>query len=79
MMSKNDEVTVFAHRGQSAEFTVPNGATRKDVEKAIAEKLRSDEGIVWRNNPEGVNVDCILNSTIWKPRRRFYLKDGEGE
>ena len=66
----NNRIQVLAHRGQTAEFTVPNGISRKEVEAAIAEKLRSNEGIVWINDPEGlVNVDTIRNKKGWKPQR----------
>lgn len=63
-------VDVIAHRTSVARFAVPSG-TKKEVEDAIAEKIRSGDEVVWADDPEGINVVCVLNTDIWRPRRRF--------
>ena len=64
-------VEVMARKGLCAKFTITAGATRKETEDAIAEKLRSDTEIVWIDDGDGVNVACISENEIWRPRRRF--------
>ena len=65
------EIEVRAHKGCSLKFTITAGATRKETEGAIAEKLRSDKELVWEDDPEGINVACISGNEIWRPRRQF--------
>ena len=79
-------IEVLAHKGSTAKFTVTAG-TRKEAEQAIADKLRSDTELVWTDDPDGVNIDCIWGNDVWRPRRRFLIEDqsaaarsnGEGE
>jgi hypothetical protein len=66
-------IEVLAHKGSTAKFTV-TADNRKEAEDAIAEKLRSGEGIIWTDDTTGINVDCIWDNNIWRPRRRFFLK-----
>jgi hypothetical protein len=70
-------IEVRAHRGQSSAFTITitAGATRKEIEDAIAERLRSDKELVWQDDPEGINVACISGNEIWRPRKRFSTID----
>jgi hypothetical protein len=67
-------VEVRAHKGSTTNFTVPSG-TRKEIESAIAEKLRSDKELVWTDDSKGISVACIGDDEIWKPQRRFSEKD----
>jgi hypothetical protein len=73
----SDEVKVIAHKGSTATFTVPSG-TRAQIEVAIAEKLRSETELAWKDDPEGINVACISPNDVWRPRRRFSLSRDEG-
>jgi hypothetical protein len=61
---------VLAHKTCTAKFTVPDG-TRLEIEKAIAERLRSGQEVVWEDDPVGVNVDVLSGNNIWRPRKRF--------
>jgi hypothetical protein len=70
------DVTVIAHKTSTVTFTVTSG-TRLEIENAIAERLRSDTELVWIDSPEGVKVDCLHQDTVWKPRRRFHVKNEE--
>jgi hypothetical protein len=70
-------IEVRAHRGQSSAFTITAGGTRKEIEDAIAERLRSDAELVWEDDPEGINVACISGNNIWRPRRRFSMTGDE--
>ena len=72
------EIEVRVHKGSSAKFTITAGATRKDTEDVIAEKLRSGEGVIWTDDAEGVSVACISGNEIWRPRRRFKLGGDRG-
>lgn len=71
-------VQVLAFKNCLAKFTVPNG-TRPEIEKAIADKLRSDKGLVWTDDEDhGIKVTCIPAddpSLWWKPRRRFFVNE----
>ena len=69
-------VEVIARNGLIAKFTVTAGATRKATEEAIAEKLSSGEGVIWTDDADGIRVVCISGDDVYKPRRRFHLKDG---
>ena len=63
---------VIARNGQIAKFSIPTGP-RKEMEEVIANKLRS---IVWADDDGGINVVCISdNNDVWRPRRKFFLKD----
>jgi hypothetical protein len=66
------EVMVIAHKSSTVTFTVPSG-TRHEIDTAIAERLRSDTELVWIDSPEGINVDCLYQDRVWKPRRRFQV------
>jgi hypothetical protein len=79
-MAKVKEVQVIARSGNIAKFTVPAG-TRKEVEVAIADKLRTDTEIVRADDSGGVTVVCISEGNdVWRPRRRFVMgKNGGGE
>ena len=68
------DVTVIAHKTSTVTFSVPAG-TRTEIEDSIAERLRSDNELVWKDSPEGIKVDCFYQETVWKPRRRFNVKD----
>jgi hypothetical protein len=67
------EIKVLAHKSSTAEFTftASTGDDRKAIEEVIAETLSSDGGLVWKDDPEGVNVDVISGNKFWRPRRRF--------
>jgi hypothetical protein len=67
-------IEVLAHKGSTAKFTVAAG-TRKEAEQAIADKLRSDTELIWTDDPDGVNVDCIWGNDVWRPRKRFVIED----
>jgi hypothetical protein len=81
-MANYNYVSVVARddRIRIANFTVPAG-TRKEIEAAIVEKLRSRE-IVWEDRPKGVKVMWCHNDDIWEHRVTFSdpsPDDGEGE
>jgi hypothetical protein len=57
-----------------ARFSVPVG-TRKEIEAAIEEKLRSGE-VVWNGVSHGVNVVCFHKDNVWRPRARFTVNNG---
>jgi hypothetical protein len=59
------DVTVIAHKTSTVTFNVPAG-TRTDIEDSIAERLRSDTELVWKDSPEGIKVDCLYQDTVWK-------------
>jgi hypothetical protein len=61
------EVTVIAHKSSTVTFTVPSG-TRSEIENAVAERLRSEAALVWKDSPEGIKVDCLYRGMVWKPR-----------
>jgi hypothetical protein len=70
------DIKVLAHKNCTATFAVPSG-TRKEIEKAIEETLRSDKELVWQDDLKGIKVDCIGIDETWKPQRRFFPKNGE--
>ncbi len=74
------QVQVLAHKSCTATFTVTAG-TRAEMETAIADKLRSDTELVWKDDPEGISVDVISPSGVWRPCKRISLSkdDGGGE
>ena len=63
-------IEVLAHKTSTTKFAV-KATTRKEAEQAIADKLRSDKELVWADDPDGINVDCIWGNDVWRPRRRF--------
>jgi hypothetical protein len=70
-------VDVLLFKGSTAKLTVPNG-TRPEIEKAIADKLRSDKALVWTDSDSGINVTCLRgDDPPWKPRRRFFVNKDE--
>ena len=69
----NGEVEVIARNGTIARFTVKDGS-RKEIEDAIAEKLKNKE-VVWEDDEGGISVICVRGNDIWKPRRRFFLTE----
>jgi hypothetical protein len=69
---------VLAHKTCTAKFIVPDG-TRAEIETAIAERLSSEEDVVWEDDPAGINVDVISRNKVLKIRRRFARPNGEGE
>jgi hypothetical protein len=70
------DVTVIAHKSSTVTFTVPSG-TKTEIEHAIAERLRSDKELVWKDSPEGIKVDCFHQDKVWKPRRRFFVSNDD--
>ena len=76
MATTKGEVEIFANKGLSTKFTVPNG-TRPEIESAIAEMLRPDKGLVWEDDGEGIRTACISPNAVWRPRRRFFETDDE--
>jgi hypothetical protein len=73
-------IEVLANKTCTTKFTITAGS-RKEADDAIAAKLLSDKELVWTDaNEERVNVACISDNTVWKPRRRFFLtNDSETE
>jgi hypothetical protein len=65
-------IKVLAHKSSTAPFEV-TADSRKEAEQAIAERLLPDKELVWNDDPEGINVVCIMGNEIWRPRRRFFL------
>jgi hypothetical protein len=59
-------------------FSVPDG-TRAEIEATIADRLRSDNELVWEDDPKGVRTVCVSANDVWRPRRRFVLNKNEGE
>ena len=57
---------------RTAEIEIAVG-TRPEQEAAIAEALRSKEGIVWVDDPKGVKTVIIDGHDVWRPRERFKL------
>jgi hypothetical protein len=72
-MANYVDVVARDDRVRVAKFTVPVG-TRKEIEAAIAQKLRSGE-VEWSDVPKGVKVMCCHNDDIWQPRARFLQTD----
>ena len=73
-------VEVLAQKTCTVTFTIPAGS-REEMENAIADRLRSDTELSWKDTPEGVNVAVVSPSGVWRPRRRFSLgkRDGDGQ
>lgn len=69
------EIEIRVHKGSTATFTVPSG-TRPEIEIAIAERLHSAAELAWTDDPEGINVVVISQSSVWRPRRRFARPNG---
>ena len=70
------DIEVIAHKkGSSTKFTVPNG-TNSEIEKAIAERLRSDLELVWEDDPGGIKVDLRIGNKTLRPRWRFLNMGG---
>jgi hypothetical protein len=57
---------------RTAEIEITVG-TRPEQEAAIAEKLRSKEGIIWIDDPKGAKAVIIDGHDVWRPRDRFKL------
>jgi hypothetical protein len=72
------EIEVLAHKTSTAKFTI-TADSRPEAEKAIAERLRSNKELVWTDDSERINVDCIWSNNIWRPRRRFSASNDGGE
>ena len=72
----NNTVQVLVHKRSTTAFTIPNG-TRAEMENAIADKLRSETEIVWKDDPEGVSAEVITPSGVWRPRKRFHSGTGD--
>jgi hypothetical protein len=66
---------ILAHKTCTAKFTIPD-STRPEMEKAITERLRLGEDIIWEDDPEGINVDVISRNKAFKIRKRF-SKNGD--
>jgi hypothetical protein len=75
-MANYVKVVARDDRIRISEFTVPAG-TRKEIEAAIAEKLRSSE-VEWKERSKGVKVVCTHDDDIWRPRKRFTVNDDSG-
>jgi hypothetical protein len=67
------EVNVIARNGTISRFTVKDGS-RKEIEEAIAEKLK-DKELVWDDDDGGITVVCVRGDDLWRPRRRFFSND----
>jgi hypothetical protein len=65
---------IIASKTVSVRFTVSDG-TRSDIEIYIDTWLRSEQEIVWKDDPEGIKVVCVSGNTVWRPRRRFQLNN----
>jgi hypothetical protein len=67
----DDEVEVRVHKNCYATFTVKAGP-RPQMEKAVEEKLRTDNEIPWIDGPEGVDAEVIPPiGKSWNIRKRF--------
>ena len=66
------EVEIRVHKGLTATFTVQNG-TRPEIERAISNRLDLGEELLWNDDPEGINAVVISQSSVWRPRRRFFV------
>jgi hypothetical protein len=64
---------IIASQTVSVRFSVPDG-TRPEIEKAIADRLRSDEALNWEDDPDGARAVCVSGNNVWRPRRHFKLK-----
>jgi hypothetical protein len=67
-------IKVLASQRRTTAFEV-TANSRKDAEASIAERLRSDTELVWKDGHEGINVACIWGNDTWRPRARFFLTD----
>ena len=65
---------VRASKTSHASFTI-TASSKKEAEEVIAGKLRTDKGIVWTDDPEGISVACISGNAIWRIPKRFSLND----
>ena len=63
-------VEVITHRTSIAKYTVAFG-TRKEMEDAKSVKIHPGEGVVWTDDPGGINVVCVSHNDSWRPRRRL--------
>jgi hypothetical protein len=63
---------IIVSKTVTVRFSVPDG-TRPETEEAIADRLRSDQDLVWEDDPQGVKVVCVAGNNVWRPRRRFLL------
>lgn len=68
------EVTVIAFMGSIVRLTVPYHPKRPEIEKAIEETLRSG-AVAWEPDDHGVNVVCEYKNNLWRPRRRFLVRE----
>ena len=73
-----DTIKVILHNRSTATIEIKD-ASQPDMEQEIEQRLRSPEPLPWRNDPEGVKADIILKTRVLRPRKRFSLKDDEGE
>jgi hypothetical protein len=48
------------------------------MEREIEKRLRSSEPLPWRNDPQGVKVDLVLETGVKQPRWRFFLDKDDG-
>jgi hypothetical protein len=65
---------VLVHKTCTATFTVDDGP-RREIQKAIAEKLRTGEGVTWEDGPEGISVTVIWPHDTWNIRKRFSISE----
>jgi hypothetical protein len=68
---------VIVSQTVTVRFTIPDG-TRPETEEAIADRLRSDQELVWEDDPKGVRAVCVSGNNVWRPRRRFLLGETDG-
>jgi hypothetical protein len=68
----SDAVRVILHNHCTATVEIKKAAL-PDMEQAIEQRLRSPEPLPWRNDPEGVKVDLVLETGTKKPRWKFFL------
>jgi hypothetical protein len=73
-------IDIICSKTVTVRFSVPDG-TRPETEAAIEQRLRSDNELVWEDDPKGVRAVCVSGNDVWRPRKRFLLgtDNGEGE
>jgi hypothetical protein len=52
-------IDVIASQTVTVRFSVPDG-TRPEIDKAIADRLRSDEALIWEDGPKGARAALCI-------------------
>jgi hypothetical protein len=73
----SDTVRVILHNHCTATIEIKKSKL-PDMEKEIEQRFRSHEPFPWRNHPEGIKVDLILETGVKQPRWRFFLDSTDG-